>query len=197
MQFKKNLDESGRRRNKIWVDKGSEFYNRSMKPWLQSNDIKIYSTRNEQKSVVAERFTRTVKNKIYKSMTSISKKMYNGEINDIVDEYKNTYHRAIKTNAIGINLSTYIDLETEKNDKYPIFEVSDHVRISRYKNIFPKGYSPNWLEKNLMIKKVQNTVPRTCNRSIKVMKKDFELYVKRKGYDNSFNSWIYRKDIII
>ena len=85
-----------------------------MKPWLQSNDIKIYSTRNEQKSVVAERFTRTVKNKIYKSRTSISKKMYNGEINDIVDEYKNTYHRAIKTNAIGINLSTYIDLETEK-----------------------------------------------------------------------------------
>ena len=71
--FQKHLDESKRKPNKIWVDKGSEFYNRSMKSWLQDNDIEMYSAYNEGKSVVAERFIRTLKTKIYKCMTSISK----------------------------------------------------------------------------------------------------------------------------
>ena len=72
--FQSILNKSNRKPNKIWVDKGSEFYNRSMKSWLGKNDIEMYSTRNERKSVVAERFIRTIKNKIYKHMTSISKK---------------------------------------------------------------------------------------------------------------------------
>ena len=72
--FQKILDDSKRTPNKIWVDKGGEFYNRSMKSWLEKNDIEMYSTHNEGKSVVAERFIRTLKNKIYKYMTSISKK---------------------------------------------------------------------------------------------------------------------------
>ena len=67
------LKKSNRKPNKIWVDKGGEFYNRSMKSWLEKNDIEMYSTHNEGKSVVAERFIRTIKNKIYKYMTSISK----------------------------------------------------------------------------------------------------------------------------
>ena len=71
--FSKLLDESNHKPNKIWVDKGSEFYNRSMKSWLEKNDIEMYSTYNEGKSVVAERFIRTLKNKIYKYMTLISK----------------------------------------------------------------------------------------------------------------------------
>ena len=72
--FQKILDDSKRTPNKIWVDKGGEFYNRSMKSWLEKNDIEMYSTHNEGKSVVAERFIRILKNKIYKYMTSISKK---------------------------------------------------------------------------------------------------------------------------
>ena len=68
--FQKVLNNSGRKRNKTWVDKGNKFYNRSMKSWLQDNDIEIYSTHNEGKYVVAERFIRTIKKKIYKYMTS-------------------------------------------------------------------------------------------------------------------------------
>ena len=74
--FQKILDASNRKLNKIWVDKGSEFYNRSMKSWLEKSDIEMYSTHNEGKSVVAERFIRTLKNKIHKYMTSVSKILY-------------------------------------------------------------------------------------------------------------------------
>ena len=78
------LKESNRKPNKIWVDKGSEFYNNSFKKWLQDNDIVMYSTNNEGKSVIAERFIRTLKNKIYKYMTSVSKNVYIDKLNDIV-----------------------------------------------------------------------------------------------------------------
>ena len=71
--FQKILDESSRRPNKIWADKGSEFYNRSMKTWLQDNDREICAAHNDGKSVVAKRFIRAIKNKIYKFMTSVSK----------------------------------------------------------------------------------------------------------------------------
>ena len=72
--FQSILDNSKRKPNKIWVDQGSEFYNSSFKKWLKDNDIKMYSTYNEGKSVVAQRFIRTLKNKIFKDMTAISKK---------------------------------------------------------------------------------------------------------------------------
>ena len=72
--FQKILDESNHKRNKIWTDKGSEFYNRSMKSWLEKYAIEMYSTHNKRKSVVAERFIKTLKNKINKYITSISKK---------------------------------------------------------------------------------------------------------------------------
>ena len=83
--FQKILDDSKRKPNKISVDKESEFYNRSMKSWLQDNDIAMNSTHNEGKSVVAERFIRTLKSKIYKYMTSISKNVYIHELDYIVD----------------------------------------------------------------------------------------------------------------
>ena len=94
--FQKILDDFKRKPNKIWVNKGGEFYNNSFKKWLQDNDIVLYLTHNEGKSVVAERFFRTIKNKIYKYMTSISKNVYIDKLDDIVDEYNNTYHRTIK-----------------------------------------------------------------------------------------------------
>ena len=74
--LQKILDDSKRKPNKIWADKGSKFYNNSFKKWLKDNDIKMYSTNNEGKSVIAERFIRTLKTKIYKYMTSISKNVY-------------------------------------------------------------------------------------------------------------------------
>ena len=89
-------ESNSRKPNKIWVDKGSEFYNASFKKWLQDNDIVMYSTHNEGKSGVVERFIRTLKSKIYKYMTSISKNVYIDKLDDIVNEYNNTYHTTIK-----------------------------------------------------------------------------------------------------
>ena len=100
--FQKILDESNHKPNKIWADKGSEFYNISMKSWLEKNDIETYSTHNEGKSVVGERFIRTFKNKIYKYMTSISRNAYIDKLDDIVNKYNNTYCSTIKLKPVNV-----------------------------------------------------------------------------------------------
>ena len=89
------------------MDKGSEFCNASFKKWLQVNDIVMYSIHNEGKSVVTERFIRTLRTKIYKHMTSISKNMYVDKLDDIVDECNNTYHTTIKMKPINVKDNTY------------------------------------------------------------------------------------------
>ena len=106
--FQKVLDDSKRKPNKISVDKGSEFYNRSMKSWSKKNYIEMYSTHNEGKSVVAEKFIRTLKTKNYKYMPSILKNGYIVQLNDIINEYNNTYHRKIKMKPKDKD-NTYID----------------------------------------------------------------------------------------
>ena len=121
----------------------------------------MYSIGNEGKSVVAERFIRTLNTKICKYMTLVSKNVYIDKLNDIVGEYNNTYHRTIKMKPVDVKDNTYIDFKKEVNDKDPKFKVGDHVRISKYKNIFAKGYTPNWSEEVFVIKKVKNTVPWT------------------------------------
>ena len=121
----------------------------------------MYSTHNEGKSVVTERYIRTLKNKIYKYMTSISKNVYIGKSNDIVNEYNNTYHRTIKMKSNNVKDNTYVNVGKEVNDKDPKFKVGDHVRISKYKSIFAKDYTPNWSEEIFVIKEIKNTVPWT------------------------------------
>ena len=110
------------------------------------NAVKMHSTDNERKSIVAERFVRTIKNKIYEYVTSISKNVYIDKLDDIVDKYNNTYHRTIKMKPVYVKSSSYINFNKENDKKGPKFKVGDHVRISKYKNIFAKGYVPNWLE---------------------------------------------------
>ena len=122
------MKESNRKPNKIWVDKGSEFYTKSMKLWLEKNAVEMYSTHNEGKSVVVERFIRTLKNKIYKYMASISKNVYNDKLHDIVNKYNNTYHSTIKIKSVDVKSNTYIDFK-EINDKVPKFKIGDIVRI--------------------------------------------------------------------
>ena len=180
----------------------------------------MYSIYNEGKSVVAERFIRTLKTKIYKYMTSISKNVYIDKLDDIVNEYNNTYHRTIKMKPVDVKDNAYIDSmksysSKEVNDKDAKFKVGDHVGISKYKNIFTKGYTPNWSEEVLTIKKVKNIVPwtyvindlngdeiigtfyekelqKTNQQEIRIekviKKKDDKLYVTWKGYDSSSNS---------
>ena len=94
-------------------------------------------------------------------MTSISKNVYIDKLDDIVDECNNTYHRSIKMKPADVNDKTYIDFEKEVNDKDPKFKIGDQVRIFKYKNIFAKGYMPNWPEKVFIISKIKNTVPWT------------------------------------
>ena len=183
----------------------------------------MYSTNNEGKSVIAERFIRTLKNKIYKYMTSLSKNVYIGTLDDIVKEYNNTYHKSIKMKTVDVKDNIYIGFKKEVNDKNPKFKVGDQVRISKYKNIFAKRYMPNWSEQIFIIKEIKNTVPWTyvinylngeeiigtyyenelqktnqkeSRIEIVLKKKDDKLYVKWKGYDHSFNNWIDKKDIV-
>ena len=94
-------------------------------------------------------------------MTSISKNVYIDELDDIVDEYNDTYCRTIKTKPVNVKDDTYIDFKKEVNDKDPKFKVGDHVRISKYKNLFAKGYIPNWSEEVFVVSKIKNTVPWT------------------------------------
>ena len=145
-------------------------------------------------------------------MTSISKRVYIDKLDDIVKEYINTYHTTTKMKPADVKDNKYFDFEKEVNDKNPKFEVGDHVRISKCKNIFIKGYMPNCIEEIFIIKKIKNTVPWTMLLTILIVKKllinfmkmnsktlikqSSEMERKRKGYDNSINSWIDKKGIV-
>ena len=159
--FQSILNKPKRKPNKIWVDKGSEFYNASFKKWLQDNDIIVYSANIEGKSVVAERFIRTLKSKIYKYMTSISKNVYIDKLNALVNKCNNTYHTTIKKKPINVKDNTYINTNKEIKNKHPKFKAGDYVRISKYKNMFAKGYMSNWSEEVFVADKIKNTVPWT------------------------------------
>ena len=116
--FNKIIKQSKRKPNKIWVDQGSEFYNNDFKKWLSDNDIIMYSTYNEAKSVVA----------------------------DVVNKYNNTKQSTIKMKPIDVKDNKRVDIDDdEHNEKDSRFKVGDRVRISKFKNIFAKGYTSNLL----------------------------------------------------
>ena len=117
--------------------KSNEFSNISMKSCLEKNAIKMNSSHNERKSVIAEWFIRTFKNEIYKYMTSVSKTAYIDKVDDIVNKYNNTCHRTIKMKLVDVKPSMYIAPRLEINDKDLKFKIGDIVRISKYKSIFP------------------------------------------------------------
>ena len=184
----------------------------------------MYSKFNESKSVVAERFIRTLKNKIFKHVTTISKNVYIDVLDDIVNKYNNTICRTIKVKPIDVTNDSYVEYNEESNKKGPKFKVNDHVRISKYKNIFAKGYVPNCSEEVFIVNEIKNTVPWTYTindlngqkvigtfykkelqktnqkefRIEKILKrKGDKLYFKWKRYDNLFNSWINNKKDIV
>ena len=183
----------------------------------------MYSIHNEGQSVAAERFIRTLKNKIYKYMTAISENVYINKLDDIVNEYNNAYHRTIKMKPVDVKDNTYIDFEKVVNNKDPKFKVGDYLKISKCKNFFAKGYMPNCSEEVFVISNIKNTVPwtyvindlnseeiivtffekelqKTNQKEFRIekvlKKKGDKLYITWKGYDNSFNSWIDKKSVI-
>ena len=119
-----------------------------MKSWLKDNGIEMHSTHNAGKYIVAERFIRTLKTRIYKHMTSIFKNVYIDKLDEIVNKYNNTYHDTNEMKPVNVKYKTYL-------------KIDDHVKISKYKNIIHKGYTPNWSEEIFAFKKVKNTVPWT------------------------------------
>ena len=132
-----------------------------MKLFLQNIDVEMCSTHNEGKPLVAERFIRTLKNKIYKYMTSISKNVCIEKLDDTVNKYNNTYHSTIIMKPEHVKSKTCFDSSKKINNKYFKFKTGDIVRISKYKNIFAKDYTPNWSEEVFVIKNVKNAVPWT------------------------------------
>ena len=115
------------------------------------------STYNDGKSVV-EPFIRTLKNKIFKHMTATSKNVYFDVLDDVVNKYNNTVHKTIKMKPIDVTSDSYAEYNEDFNKKDPKFKVGDHVRISKYKNIFAKGYAPNWSEEVFVVSKIKNTI---------------------------------------
>ena len=155
------ISSEGRKPNKIWVEQGSEFYKNSFKIFLKRNNIEMYSTYNEGKSVAAQRFIRTLKNKSFKHMTAISKYFYFGVLDDMVNKYNSTVHRTTEIKPVDVKSDSYVEYNENSNKKDPKFKVGDHVRISKYKNIFAKGYAPNWSEEVFVVSGIKNTVPWT------------------------------------
>ena len=153
-------------------------------------------------------------------MTSISANVYIDKLDDIVKKYLDIYHRKNKMKLVNVKSSTYMNTGKEINNKDPKIKIGDIVRISKYKNIFGRGYVPNWSKEVSVIKKVKNNVPWTyvisglrgeeivgtfCKKELQktnqkgfrvekvITRKGDKLYIKWKGYDNSFNSWIVKK----
>ena len=152
----------------------------------------------------------------------MSKNVYIDKLDDIMGEYHKTYHITIKMKPVHVEDNTYFNFNKEVNDKDLKFKIGDHV-ISKYKNIFAKGYTPNWSEEVFVVSKIKNTVPWTyiindlngeeINGTFyekelqKTNQKEFriekvirrrcdKLYIKWKSYNNSFNSWIDKKDLV-
>ena len=125
----------------------------------------MYPRHNEGKSVATERFIRTLSNKIYEYMTSISKNAYIDKLDDIVNKYNNTCHRTIKMKPVDIKTNIYINFDKENNMEGPKFKVVDHVRISKYKNTFAESYVHNFAltEK----KSLERFTKKNCKKQIK------------------------------
>ena len=166
--FNRITKMSNRKPKKLWVDRGTEFFKRTMDQWLKSNDVERYNTYNEGKAVVVERFNRTLKSRMWKYFTANNTYNYIDVIDDLLWQYNNSRHRSIKMTPKEASLkknealvwsTLYGDLTQEaRKAKY---KVGDNVRIAKKKATFEKGYTPNWTEEVFEIIEIQNTDPVT------------------------------------
>ena len=215
-----------RKPEKMWVDKGKEFYNKDVKELIE-----LYSTENEEKSSVVERWIRAMKEKMWKYFTDNNTNVYIDILPDIVKDYNNTRHSSIKMTPVEASekkneLTVWRNLYPNRLDILdinPKFSVGDKVRISKKKELFEKGYTTRWTEEIFTITKIKRTSPITYKiadlkgeeidgtfyepelqktsqqlfRIEKVIEKGKnKSLVKWKGYSNDFNSWVDNKDIV-
>ena len=223
--FEKIFSE-GRKPEKLWVDKGKEFYNKDVK----SLGVELYSTENEEKSCVIERWNRSMKEKMFKYFSANSTRKYIDVLDRLVDIYNNTKHSSIKTTPIEASKKVnekivWMNLNGNEtiNQIKPKFAVGDKVRITKKKKTFEKGYTPRWTEEVFTVSQVQYTDPPTYKitdyngeeiqgtfyeqelqktsqeifRIEKVIRKrGNKSLVKWLGYPDSFNSWVNTDSLV-
>ena len=215
-----------RKPEKLWTDKGREFYNKDVKELIE-----LYSTENEEKSSIVERWIRTMKEKMWKYFTDNNTYNYMNVLPNLVKDYNNTVHSSTKLTPIDASkeeneLTVWRNLYPDRykiNNLTPKFSVGDEVRITKKKKVFEKGYTTRWTEEIFTIKEIQNTDPITYKledlqgeeikgtfyepelqkteqqiyRIEKIIKKEKnKSLVKWKGYSDKFNSWVDNKDLI-
>lgn len=224
------LDSLGYQVNYIHVDQGSEFYNKTMQDMLDRRKIKLYSTFSRMKASIVERWNRTLKGKMWRMFSMQGSYKWLELLPKLVAEYNGTYHRTIKMKPNDVNKAVERDLlNTVYQSPIPSkvkskFRVGQFVRISKYKHVFEKGYTPNWTTEIFKIKRLQQTTPITYLlidlngqdisgafyaeelQSVRdpklylvekiIKSKGDEVYVKWLGFNSSHNSWIKRTNLM-
>ena len=164
-----SIFKEGRKPKYLWTDKGSEFYNKHFNDLLNKHNITLYSTENEEKSSVVERWNRKIKNKMWKQFSAQGNTMYLDILPEILKQYNNTKHSSIKMTPTEASKKknkgiVYFNLHgnLKQLSSQAKFEVGDKVRISKYKRkVFDRGYTPNFTEELFIIDKIQYTTPIT------------------------------------
>lgn len=217
--------------NNLHVDNGKEFYNKPMQTMLVKQKVKLYSTFTTKKAAICERFNRTLKNKMWKTFSFRGSHKWIDILQSLVDEYNNTRHRTIKMKPNDVNRSDETPLLNSvyklKNPTINLkmkFKIGSFVRVSKYKHLFEKGYTPNWTTEIFKIKRIQQTYPVTYllidmngedihgsfyseelqlvrNPKLylveKILKtKGDKVYIKWLGFDSSHNSWIKKSNVL-
>lgn len=228
-EFEKILKTGSIPKN-LHTDMGKEFFNKSFKSLMEFHNINHYTTFSTKKAAIVERFNRTLKNKMWKMFSFEGSYKWLNTLQKLVDEYNNTVHRTIKMKPVDVDdaseerlLRTVYADEIDIGRK-PKFKKGIYVRISKYKNVFDKGYTPNWTTEIFKIRKVQHTEPFTYlledergneisggfyEQEIQkakypdvflvekfIRRKGDKVYVKWLGFDHTHNSWVNKKDVL-
>lgn len=226
--------KSGSVPKNLHTDMGKEFFNSHFKKLTDLYKINHYTTYSTKKAAIVERFNRTLKNKMWKMFSFEGSYKWINSLQKLVDEYNNTVHRTIKMKPIDVDAAcegrllrtVYANeiVKGRRRPRRPKFKVGSHVRISKYKSVFDKGYTPNWTTEIFKVRKVQYTDPYTYLledekgddieggfyeheiQSVKhpdaflvekfIRKKGDNVYVKWLGFDQTHNSWIKKKDVL-
>lgn len=216
----------------LHVDKGKEFYNQSMMEMLNLRNIHLYSTFSTKKAAIVERFNRTLKSKMWKQFSFHGSYKWIDILPKLINEYNNTKHSTIKMcpNEVNASNERHLMNTVYNHDRSlaikskPKFCEGDFVRISKYKHVFDKGYTPNWTTEIFKVKHVYHTFPityclidldgqdiRGCfyTQELQLVqdpklylvekilrKRGNKIFVKWLGFSNTYNSWINSKNLI-
>lgn len=228
--LKSIFDEINRPIKNLHVDMGKEFYNETVTQLLNRYKINRYSTFSTMKAAIVERFNRTLKKSMWKRFSFQGTYKWLGILDELIEQYNNTKHRTIKMKPIEVNdsneqrlLNTVYNYKTNVPWKIK-FNVGDYVRLSKYKHVFEKGYTPNWTTEIFRIRKILYTDPITYllvdfeGKEIeggvyaeelqlvkqpdvylveKILKRrNNQVFVKWLGFDSKFNSWVDKNDVL-